>query len=121
VSMAVVRNGTGPLHIAWVESDGFDTLCDRTLPHSSPHLGVDETEGHGRPRLERMAALPHLRTGTPDAPQREPAMIRDAMTLRRGDRVRIETIIGTRRRDGRIAGFARRQGGASFTCRSPMS
>jgi hypothetical protein len=35
VSMAVVRNGTGPLHIAWVESDGFDTLCDRTLPHSS--------------------------------------------------------------------------------------
>jgi hypothetical protein len=32
--MAVVRNGSGPLHIAWVERDGFDTLCDRTLPHS---------------------------------------------------------------------------------------
>jgi hypothetical protein len=36
-------------------------------------------------------------------------MIRDAMTLRRGDRVRIETIIGTFA-DGRIAGFARRRG-----------
>jgi hypothetical protein len=47
-------------------------------------------------------------------------MIRDAMTLRRGDRVRIETIIGTFA-DGRIAGFARRRGRASFTCRSPMS
>lgn len=29
--MAVVRNGTGPVHIAWVESHGFDAICGRVL------------------------------------------------------------------------------------------
>lgn len=37
--MAVVRVGqSGPLHIAWVEPDGYDTLCDRTL--TGPRLTV---------------------------------------------------------------------------------
>lgn len=34
MTMAAIRNGSGPIHLAWVEADGFDTLCERTIPRS---------------------------------------------------------------------------------------
>jgi hypothetical protein len=32
MTMAAVRNGSGPIHLAWVEADSYDTLCEKTIP-----------------------------------------------------------------------------------------
>lgn len=45
MTMAVVRNGTGPLHIAWVEPEGYDALCGRTLPRSPKVAAWGKSKG----------------------------------------------------------------------------
>jgi hypothetical protein len=32
MTMAAIRNGAGPIHLAWIEPDSYDTLCDRSIP-----------------------------------------------------------------------------------------
>jgi hypothetical protein len=35
MTMVALRNGPGPIHLAWVDPDSYDTLCEKTIPKSA--------------------------------------------------------------------------------------